>query len=323
MSDHPRAFVTGAAGFMGTAVSERLAALGYEVTGVDVVARDDRGVTMADVSTPGPWQELVAGCDLVIHTAAVVSNSASLDLAWKVNVRGTRNVVEACRDGGVQRLLHVSSAAVYSHDRPPVVTEKLPVRPSGRVYGDTKIAAEQVVFQAHAAGEVSATVVRPGDIYGPGSRPWTILPIQMLAAGQVLLPARGHGLLNPLYVTDLVEGVITAATNPAGAGRVFNLSGPAAVETRDFFGHYTRMLGISGPRVAPTILAVVVATVVGSTLRALGRPSEASAGTMAMLATDARVSNELAHEVLGWEPQVDLDAGMEMTEAWLRAEGLI
>ena len=175
----------------------------------------------------------------------------------------------------------------------------------------------------HAAGEVTATVVRPGDIYGPGSRPWTILPIQMLAAGQVLLPARGHGLLNPLYVTDLVEGVITAATNPAGAGRVFNLSGPAAVETRDFFGHYTRMLGISGPRVAPTILAVVVATVVGSTLRALGRPSEASAGTMAMLATDARVSNELAHEVLGWEPQVDLDAGMEMTEVWLRAEGLI
>lgn len=323
MSDHPRAFVTGAAGFMGTAVSERLGALGYEVTGVDVVARDDRGVTMADISTPGPWQELVAGCDLVIHTAAVVSNSASLDSAWKVNVGGTRNVVEACRDGGVRRLLHVSSAAVYSHDRPPVVTEKLPVRPSGRVYGDTKIAAEQVVFQAHAAAEVTATVVRPGDIYGPGSRPWTILPIQMLAAGQVLLPARGHGLLNPLYVTDLVEGVITAATNPAGAGRVFNLSGPAAVETRDFFSHYTRMLGISAPRVAPTILAVVVATVVGSTLRALGRPSEASAGTMAMLATDARVSNELAYEVLGWEPQVDLATGMAMTEAWLRAEGLI
>ncbi|MCZ7629022.1 MAG: hypothetical protein M5U19_08115 [Microthrixaceae bacterium] len=94
-------------------------------------------------------------------------------------------------------------------------------------------------------------------------------------------------------------------------------------ETRDFFSHYCKMLGIKGPRVAPTVLAVAVATVVGGVLRAMGRPSEASAGTMAMLATDARVSNELARDVLGWEPQVDLDAGMAMTESWLRAEGLI
>lgn len=323
MTDHPKALVTGAAGFMGTALSDRLRSMGYDVTGIDVVAAGDEGVTRADISAPGSWQELAAGCDLVFHTAAVVSNTSPLESAWKVNVRGTRNVVEACRDGGVRRLLHVSSAAVYSHDRPPVVTEILPVRPSGRVYGDTKIAAEQVVWQAHAAGEVTATVVRPGDIYGPGSRPWTILPVQMLAAGQVILPARGHGLLNPLYVTDLVEGVLAAATNPTGAGRVFNLSGPDAVETRDFFSHYCKMLGIKGPRVAPTVLAVAVATVVGGVLRAMGRPSEASAGTMAMLATDARVSNELARDVLGWEPQVDLDAGMAMTESWLRAEGLI
>lgn len=323
MSEGPRAFVTGAAGFMGAAVSERLRALGYDVSGVDMATRDDTRITEADISAPGSWQDLAAGCELVIHTAAVVSNSSSWDSAWKVNVRGTRNVVEACRDGGVQRLLHVSSAAVYSHDRPPVVTEDLPVRPSRRVYGDTKIAAEQVIWQAHAAGEVTATVVRPGDVYGPGSRPWTVLPVQMLAAGQVILPARGHGLMNPLYVTDLVEGVVAAATNPAGAGQVFNLSGPAAVETHNFFRHYCVMLGIGGPRVAPTRLAVAIATIVGGTLRALGRPSEASAGTMAMLATDARVSNQLARDVLGWEPQIDLDEGMALTEAWLRAEGLI
>lgn len=308
---------------MGTAMSERLRAMGYDVSGVDMAARDDTGINEADISARGSWQDLAAGCELVIHTAAVVSNSSSWDSAWTVNVRGTRNVVEACRDGGAQRLLHVSSAAVYSHDRPPVVTEDLPVRPSRRVYGDTKIAAEQVIWQAHAAGEVTATVVRPGDVYGPGSRPWTVLPVQMLAAGQVILPARGHGLMNPLYVTDLVDGVLAAATNPAGVGQVFNLSGPAAVETRNFFRHYCVMLGIDGPRVAPTRLAVAIATVVGGTLRAFGRPSEASAGTMAMLATNARVSNQLASDVLGWEPQIDLDAGMEMTEAWLRAEGLL
>lgn len=323
MGDAPRALVTGAAGFMGAAVSEKLRSLGYEVSGVDMTAQGDTRVTGADISAPGSWQDLAAGCELVIHTAAIVSNSSSWDSAWAVNVRGTRNVVEACRDGGVQRLLHVSSAAVYSHDRPPVVTEELPVRPSKRVYGDTKIAAEQVIWQAHAAGEVTATVVRPGDVYGPGSRPWTVLPVQMLSAGQVILPARGHGLMNPLYVTDLVAGLVAAATSPAGEGQVFNLSGPEAVETHEFFGHYCAMLGIGGPRVAPTLLAVAVATLVGGTLRTLGRPSEASAGTMAMLATGARISNQKASDILGWQPQVDLDEGMELTEAWLRAEGLL
>lgn len=318
-----RAFVTGAGGFMGAAVIERLRAGGYEVCGVDLVASDDPQVTAADISKPGRWQDLAAGCELIVHTAAVVSNSASWDSAWEVNVVGTRNVVAACRGGPDQRLVHISSAAVYSHKRPAVVTEDLPVRPSQRVYGDTKIAAEQVVLQAHAAGEVTATVVRPSDVYGPGSRPWTILPVQMLSAGQVILPARGQGMMNPLYVTDLVDGILRAGTDSAGEGQVFNLSGPDAVETREFFGHYCEMLAIDGPRVAPTPVAVAIATAVGTTLRALGRPSEASAGTMAMLATRARVSNHKAREVLGWEPQVKLSEGMRLTEAWLRAEGLL
>lgn len=323
MGDNRRALVTGAAGFMGTVVLERLDSLGFDVSGVDMIGCDDPRVAVADISTPGGWQEWVHGCELVVHTAAVVSNSASWDQAWAVNVLGTRHVVEACGRAGVGRLLHVSSAAVYSHDRPRLVTEDLPVRPSKRVYGDTKIAAEQVVWQAHAAGEIAATIVRPSDVYGPRSRPWTVLPVQMLASGQVILPARGRGVLNPLYVSDLVDGILAAAQSTAAAGQVFNLSGPAAVETREFFGHYCRMLGTDAPRVAPTGLAMVAATVLGSVLRSLGRQSEASAASMAMLATDARVSNDKARDVLGWEPQVGLEEGMALTEAWLRAEGLL
>ena len=319
----PRAFVTGAGGFMGAAVTERLRALGHEVRGVDLLAGDDQQVIPADISAPGPWQELASDCDLVVHTAAVVSNSASWGPAWQVNVVGTRNVVDACRGGSVRRLVHISSAAVYSHERPAVVTEDLPVRPSQRVYGDTKIAAEQVVLQAHAAGDVNATIVRPSDVYGPGSRPWTILPVQMLAAGRVILPASGRGMMNPLYVTDLVEGIVRAGTADTGVGQVFNLSGPDAVETREFFGHYCEMLGIDAPRVAPTPIAAGIATVLGTALRVLGRPSEAGAGTMAMLATHARVSNDKAAQMLGWEPKVGLTEGMRLTEAWLRDEGLL
>ncbi len=316
-------FITGAAGFMGRAVGERLRSEGWTVRGVDQNADESTGIIAGDIATAGPWQDHVQGADLVVHTAAIVSNAAAFDEGWRVNVGGTRNVIDAARDAGVARLLHVSSTAVYSHHRPAAVTERHPVRPSGEVYGETKIAAEQTVWQAHAAGEITATVIRPSDVYGPGSRPWTILPVQMLSAGQVVLPARGHGTFNPIYIDDLVDGLVVAAQHEAAAGQVFNLAGSRSCETREFFGHYCRMLGIDGPRVAPTAVAVAIAQVVGTTLRALGRPSEANAATMHMLASTGGVSIDKAEAVLGWRPQVGLVEGMDRTEIWLRAEGLL
>lgn len=315
--------VTGAAGFMGRAVSRRYRSEGWNVRGVDRVADEASGIVSGDIGSEGRWQGDLEGADLVVHTAAIVSNTAARSDAWRVNVAGTRNVIDAAAAAGVSRLLHVSSVAVYSHDRPPIVTEHHPVRPGGDVYGDTKVAAEEVVWQAHAAGEIAATVVRPSDVYGPESRPWTILPVKMLAAGQVVLPARGHGTFNPIFIDDLVDGLVTAASHEAGVGQVFNLSGGNACETREFFAHYCRMLGTDGPRVAPTPVAVGIATVVGTTLRALGRPSEANAATMRMLAASGEVSVDKARDVLGWQPRIDLEEGMARTEVWLRAEGLL
>ena len=316
-------FITGAAGFMGRAVSKRFRSAGWSVRGVDQVADAASGTVAGDIGTAGPWQDHVQGADLVVHTAAIVSNTATLDEGWRVNVGGTRNVIDAARKWHVARLLHVSSTAVYSHHRPAAVTELHPVRPSGDVYGETKIAAEQTVWQAHAAGEITATVVRPSDVYGPGSRPWTILPVKMLAAGQMLLPARGHGTFNPIYIDDLVSGLELAAQHEAAAGQVFNLAGARSCETREFFGHYCQMLGVDGPRVAPTSVAMAIAKVVGTSLRAIGRPSEVNAATMHMLASTGGVSIDKAEQVLGWRPEIDLAEGMALTEVWLRAEGLL
>lgn len=316
-------FVTGALGFIGRAIAERYRADGTEVRGVDVRADLDSSVVAGDIAEPGPWQEHAAGCDLVVHTAWLVSNMASASRAWAVNVRGTRHVLDAAAGGGAARFVHFSSAAVYGHARPDPVDERHPVRPTGATYGDTKIAAEQVVLQAHAAGEVVAMILRPGDVYGPASRPWTLLPVEMLRKRLVLLPAHGRGAFNPVYVDDLVEAVLLAAESDAAAGQVLNVTGGAAVDTREFFSHYTRMLGIGPPPVASTGAAIALAEVLGRVSRALGRPSEASAATVRMLASEGVVSIDKARRVLGYEPRVDLDEGMRRTEAWLRTAGLL
>ena len=318
-----RVFVTGALGFIGRAVADRFRSDGAEVRGVDIRGDETTGVVAGDVSEPGPWQDHATGSDLVVHTAAVVSNVANPNRAWAVNVRGARNVLDAAISGRAARFVHFSSAAVYGHRRPVAVDERHPVRPTGTTYGDTKIASEQVVLQAHAAGEIAVSILRPGDVYGPGSRPWTVLPVEMLRKRQVLLPAHGRGMFDPVYVDDLVEMVALVASEARSAGQVFNVGAGAPVETRTFFGYYARMLGLPRPPEIGTVAASIISEAAGRALRALGRPSEVSAATMRMLAGTGSLSIEKARRVLGYEPAVDLAEGMRRTQEWLRTEGYL
>lgn len=319
MSDGPVA-ITGARGFIGAAVGRHYLAEGRDVRGIDVIADPESGVA-GDISRRGAWATTFAGCDLVIHTAALVSNTGTRDDAWSVNVGGTRHVLDAARDAGVRRVVLFSSAAVYSHHRDGVVTEDTPVRPGDTVYGDTKIAAEHAALQAHAIGEIEVTILRPANVYGPGSRPWTVLPVRNLRAGRVVLPAGGRGVFDPVYIDDVVAAVAAVAVVDEAAGRVFNVGSGAPVTTAEFFVHYSRMLGIGPPHTAPTAVATGLAGLVGWASRVRGQPSEVTPATMRMLSGTGSLSIEYARKVLGWEPRVDLDTGMARTETWLRAQG--
>ena len=322
MPDPARVFVTGALGFLGRALGDRFRAAGAELRGVDVRADPERGCVAGDVSRAGPWQEAAEGCDLVIHTAAIVSMRKDPDPVWRVNVLGTRNVLDAARAGGASRFLHLSSVAAFSFDFPAEVTEDHPVRCNGVPYVDTKVTSEQVVLQAHAAGELTCTVVRPGDVYGPGARPWTVLPVEELRRGRLLLPAMGRGIFSPIYLRDAVDGIAAAATSSSGAGQVFTISGGTGVTTAEFFGHYARLLGKRLP-VAPTPVARALAGAAGAATRLAGSEGEVNAAVVDYLARRGTYSIEKARRMLGFEPAVPLGEGMAQTAAWLRREGLV
>ena len=319
-----RVFVTGASGFIGRAVAERFRAEGAEVGGVDFAADPERGVVAGDVAEAGPWQAAVGGADVVVHTAALVSNAYDLDESWRVNVLGTRNVLDAAAAGGVGRFVHISSVRAFSDlGFPDGVDEHHPVRPDGNPYVDTKIASEQVVLQAHAAGEVECAIVRPGDVYGPGSRPWTVLPLEFIKARRFLLPAMGRGVFSPVYLDDLVTGLTLAAQRPQATGQVFTIGGARGVPAKEFFGHYYRMLGRRGPVCLPTALAVAAASAAGSVERLRGRRTELNAASMRYLARPGGYSIDKARRILAYEPQIDLDEGMRRTEAWLHEQRLL
>ena len=318
-----KVFITGALGFVGQALAAHYQKLGIETCGLDIHANPSLGVVAGDVSKPEEWQETVNGCDLVIHTAAIVTNNVSREEAWRVNVLGTRRVLDAAIKAGAKRFVHVSSLAAMRFILDNQADEAAPVMPTGNPYVDTKIASEQTVLAAHAAGEIPCTIIRPADIYGPGSRPWTVIPVQMIKKGLFLLPAHDKGVFRAIYIDDLVSGVMLAAEKDEGIGQIFIIGGEKAVTCETFFGHYYRMLGKGTPRTMSTSTAVAIAEIGRAVFTLLGRQTELGRGAMEMLSKKSTVSNEKAHNILGWQPQIDLEEGMRRTEAWLREQKIL
>ena len=320
-----RVFVTGANGFIGRALMRRYRDLGVTVCGMDLRADAGWDVVAGDLGAAGDWQAHARGAELVIHTAAVVSNVAAPAVYRNIDIAGTRRVIDAAIAGGARRLVHVSSCGAYGWHHGPDVDERSPITVlSGSSYQDAKAASEHPVLAAHAAGELACTIVRPSDVYGPGSRPWVLIPLEMIRQGRFLLPAHGRGIFRPIYIDDLVDGIVLAAGLAAAAGHIFNLTGDHGLPTAEFFAWHMRWAGKAGaPRTVSTATAIRLTRIAQLAGRLTGRPSEASPQTMLMLSKTERVSIDKARRLLGYEPRIDIAEGMRRTEAWLREQGLL
>jgi nucleoside-diphosphate-sugar epimerase len=281
--------VTGAAGFIGAAVCRRLAADGDEPIGIDLAGAERR----ADVADPSSTVAALAGADAVVHAAAIVSERGRMEDFVRVNVRGTRNVLDAA---GLRRAVVLASVAAWGYEFTRPLAEDSPPHPCGIPYIDTKGYAEVLALRR------GATVIRPGDVYGPGSQPWVVRPLEMMRRGRFFLPAPGDGLITPVYVDDLVDAIVRALREPRAAGRAYTVWDGSPVTAREFFAHHARSLGQDRVRVLPAPL-----------LRALAGAFGAAPAAVTFMSRRATFPNTRAREELGWEPRVSLEAGMART----------
>jgi nucleoside-diphosphate-sugar epimerase len=303
-----RVAVTGAAGFIGAAVCARLIADGH-----DVIALDVRGEPPADVTDRAALERALVDADAIVHTAAIVTDWGAMADFVRVNVGGTRNVLDAAAGRPV---VHVSSVAAWGYEFGRGISEDAATRRTGAPYVDTKAASDEL------ARRRGATVIRPGDVYGPGSVPWVIRPIETLRARLFTLPGDGGGLMTPIYVDDLVDAIARAVRAPdaaAGVGLAVHDGRPVAA--RDFFAHHARMLGRTGVPTAPRPLVEAGAWAVETFARVRGRTPPLSRQAIQYVSRRAAYPNDRARELLGWEPRVSLDEGMRRTEDWLRRCG--
>jgi nucleoside-diphosphate-sugar epimerase len=325
------ALVTGATGFIGGRLAERLATEeGLHVRGLARTPAKgewlaDLGVEIVpgDITNPASLQAAMAGCQLVFHAAAWVSEGGNQADVWAVNVTGTQNVVDAALAVGVERFVHLSSCAVYGSLQQHNITETTPTRVRGSLYGDSKVAAEEVVFNAHRERGLPVVSARASQVYGPRSYQFTIRPVEVIKAGKMVLIDGGRHLGKPVYIDNLVDGLILCAKVEAAIGEAINLTDGDPVPWRDFFGTYGRMLNIDSFPSAPYVVAWLIGLYNELKAGLKGQKASLNRGAVKALRSDSSFSNEKARTLLGWEPKVDLNEGMKLTEAWLRAEGYL
>jgi UDP-glucose 4-epimerase len=310
-----RFLVTGAAGFIGSAVSERLLAKGHQVVGVDCftdyyprrlkelnleparghAAFDFREADLAVMDLP----PLVREVDAVIHLAAQAGVRRSwgqeFDHYLRHNIQATQRLLEAAKAAPeLRRLVYGSSSSVYGDTRTLPMQEDAacwPVSP----YGVSKLAAEHLCGLYHRNFGVPAVSLRYFTVYGPRQRPdmaFHRFIKAMLTGGEIRLYGDGEQSRDFTFVADIAEATIAAATAPDAAGLVMNLGGGHRATVNQVLD---RLAEITGGRATVRREAVAKGDV-----------------------RDTFADTSRAAEVLGFAPAYDLERGLAQEAAWVR-----
>ena len=256
--------ITGADGFIGSHLVEAAVRAGHDVRAfvlynsagswgwLDTVPDDIRGqfeVVAGDVRDPFGVETAVRGCDTVLHLAALIAIPYSYDFPQSyvaTNMTGTLNVLQACRNQGVDRLVCTSTSEVYGTAQYVPIDEKHPLNAQSP-YAATKTAGDQLALSFHKSFETPVTVLRPFNTYGPRQSARAVIPtiISQVAAGKREIAL---GSLTPTrdftFVRDTAQGFLQAAACDAALGKVVNIGSSFEVSIADTVALIGEAMGV-------------------------------------------------------------------------------
>jgi ornithine--oxo-acid transaminase len=326
--------ITGASGFIGGRLAERLVGDGHQVrclvrASSDTSRLNRLGVEIAvgDLSSERSLTRAVEGCNYVFHCGALVSDWATTQEITQTNVGGTRSLLEACAGASVERFIHFSTTDVYGHPNGAATEETHAASGFSNWYAQSKLLAEAEVRRAEAECSLRAVILRPATVYGPGSREVVGEIARAIRSRQMLLVGGGRSVAGLCYVDNLIDAAVLALRHEAAPGHAFNVSDGLDVTWRQFTDGLAEGLGYAGVRWSVPYWA---ASGAGFALEhgyrllrrttGLSAPPLLSRQAVQVLGRNQEFSNRRAREMLGWEPRVDYSTGLRETVAWLRAE---
>ena len=318
-----RVLVTGADGFIGSHLTEHLVRSGADVRAfvfynsfnswgwldeAEPQIQKSIDVFAGDIRDPHGVRTAMAGCDVVMHLAALIGipySYHSPDAYVDTNVRGTLNVVQAARDLGIERVVHTSTSEVYGTARFVPITEQHPLQGQSP-YSATKIGADQLAMSFFLSFGTPVTIVRPFNTYGPRQSARAVIPtiITQIASGarQIKL-----GAMQPTrdfnYVIDTVRGFVAVAEADGAVGQIINIGSNFEIS----IGDTARLIA-----------------------EQMGREVEFTLDERRLRPADSEVDrlwadNTRARELAGWTPgyggREGFRRGLGETIEWFSAEG--
>lgn len=323
------ALVTGATGFIGSHLVERLQASGCPLRCLvrpssDVRHLQSLGVPLAhgDLAQPAALQECLDGVDTVFHVAGVIAAKGPHGF-YRGNILATANLIKAClvRRRPPRRIVYISSlaAAGPSDDGTPR-TEEQPPHPVSR-YGRSKLAGEQAVWRA--AQHMQVTVIRPPIVYGPRDRGMHKF-FAMAKTGTALHVGHRRRWLSMVHVDDLVEGIVRAAQVERAAGQCYFLANRGGYLRHELAEYIARAVQV--PRLRQVAVPEFVWYGVASVLEWLApltrHPAIFSRDKVREAVQDYWVCTPAkAQQQLGWAARIGLPDGLQRTAQWYREHG--
>lgn len=319
--------ITGATGFVGSHVADRVRELGGTVRALVRAESDTRHLeslgaelVRGDLTDANALRQAAAGVDYVIHCAAKVGDWGDVEEYRRVNVGGLRALLEAVRGQPLKRFIQVSSLGVYAARHHYGTNESEPL-PEQHIdgYTQSKVECEKLAIEEFRRYGTPITILRPGFIYGPRDR--TVLPrlASRLAKRDIIYIARGKNCLNTTYVGNLVDAIFLAIDNEKALGQTYNITDGEYVSKRRFFETIADGLGLPRPKGSiPIFLAKILANWREKKFRREGRehPPRLTQAGLKFAGLNLDFSIAKSRTELNYRPMVGFDEGMAKALAW-------
>ncbi|TWU29838.1 NAD-dependent epimerase/dehydratase family protein [Bythopirellula polymerisocia] len=320
--------VTGGTGLIGSHLVQRLRAAGSPVralvrSGGNTAWLENLDVELAqgDLCDPQSLIRAVKGASTVFHCGGLVSDWGARSEFHATNVIGTRNIARAAAKEKIHCFVHLSSASVYGYPTKGRISEHAPLRSRRIPYIESKILAEQEVWDAVRRDGLKATMLRPVMVFGPRCQNYVGEVVRHLAAGSMLLLDDGRHVAGLAYVENVVDAILQAAATPAALNQAMNVCDDLPVTWKDYIDALADGIGAQRVRFSlPTRVAYPVSMAMEGAARVFCRRQRPLLTRLAVLELGQPQVYDigLARQLLGYTPRLPYHEAMQTTLEWVK-----
>jgi nucleoside-diphosphate-sugar epimerase len=312
-----KCLVTGAAGFIGSSLVQRLISDGYDVRGIihhtqPTYFNKRVEYVSGNITDPVFLKSAMDQVDVVFHCAAFVKDFGPKSVFNQINIEGTKNLIVASEVALVKKFIFLSHIRYESGKK------------TGD-YHETKAIAEQSLMDKYTHNQFPVVIIRPGNVYGPGATTWVLRPLQAIKKNRIALINKGTGIFLHTYIENLLDALLAAVHEPHAVGEIIDITdGDNTTTWGDYLNALAKMAGkphINKNMSKRTALVVGKLMIVGYTLFKI--EPWVTPVAVEIFTNQNTVSIEKAKTLLGYTPKINFAEGLKQVERWLKAERYI